>query len=99
MRERITFVHPRGVDVDPDALSVKPTELSGPSIEASREDRLSLGVEELPTELASLLSDYRDLSIRWASPSTFDTEEPLASRVPPGLHVSFTPLRAGKDDR
>ncbi|OAA44813.1 protein pbn1 [Metarhizium rileyi] len=91
MKERITFVHPQGIEVDPELLEVNANHLQGPSVKTIRETRLTVGVDELPTGLASLLQQYRDISIRWASPFTYDTVEPFTSRLSPGLHVFFTP--------
>lgn len=91
MKERVTFVHAQGVDVDPGLLKVDANQLDGPSVKAARENRLTVEVAELPPELAGLLHAYRDISIRWASPLTYDTVEPFTSRLSPGLHVFSTP--------
>ncbi|KIE00304.1 protein pbn1, partial [Metarhizium majus ARSEF 297] len=99
MKERVTFVHAQGVDVDPGLLKVDANQLDGPSVKAARENRLTVEVAELPPELAGLLQAYRDISIRWASPLTYDTVEPFTSRLSPGLHVFSTPAseNAGHD--
>ena len=99
MKERITFVHAQGAHVDAELLKVNANQLHGPSVKAARENRLTVEVAELPSELASLLQSFRDISIRWASPSTYDTIEPFTSRLSPGLHVFFTPTidNAGHD--
>lgn len=97
MRERITFVHPQGADIDPKLLKVTKTEFQGPSVKTTREDRLTIGLDALPSELASLLQGYRDLNIRWASPLTYDTIEPFTSRLSPGLHVFYTPVGKNGD--
>ncbi|KAG8415042.1 protease B nonderepressible form [Metarhizium acridum] len=91
MKERVTFVHAQGVDVDPGLLKVDANQLDGPSVRAARENRLTVEVAELPSELAGLLQAYRDISVRWASPLTYDTVEPFTSRLSPGLHVFSTP--------
>ncbi|GAB0136572.1 hypothetical protein EsDP_00004869 [Epichloe bromicola] len=96
MRERITFVHPQGADVDPKSLIISQYELHGPSLETSLEDRLTIALNELPTGLAKLLPRFRELSFRWASPLAYDTIEPFVSRISPGLHISYT-LANSKD--
>lgn len=90
MRERVTFVHPQWVEVDPKALQSTATELRGPTVETTREGRLTIALEELPAELASLLKEYKELHIRWASPLAYDSLEPFISRISPGLHVFHT---------
>jgi hypothetical protein len=90
MKERITFVHPQGADIDPKLINVKPTELQGPSVKTSREDRLTLSLEEVPARFVSVLQEYQHLSIRWNSPYSYDTIEPFTSRLSPGLHVLHT---------
>ncbi|KAG6011812.1 hypothetical protein E4U43_008114 [Claviceps pusilla] len=90
MRERITFVHQPGADIDPTSLKISQDELRGPSVTTAREDRLTIAVDELPTELARLLARFRELSLRWTSPWAYDLIEPFVSRTSPGLHVSYT---------
>ncbi|KAG5985390.1 hypothetical protein E4U55_003618 [Claviceps digitariae] len=90
MRERITFVHPPGADIDPASLEISQYELRGPSITTAREDRLTIALDELPTNLAKLLPRFRELSLRWASPLAYDSIEPFVSRTSPGLHLSYT---------
>ena len=93
MKERISFVHPQGADVDTKSLTIKKSELRGPTVETTRQDRLTATLEELPTELATFLKSCRELHIRWASPFSHDTLEPFASRLSPGLHVSHIPAK------
>ncbi|KAG6007961.1 hypothetical protein E4U21_005322 [Claviceps maximensis] len=90
MRERITFVHPPGADIDPTSLEISQYELRGPSVTTAREDRLTVALDELPTSLAKLLPRFRELSLRWASPLAYESIEPFVSRISPGLHVSYT---------
>lgn len=98
MRERITFVYPRGTDVDPDDLDVQPAGLVGPSAVSVRQDRLTFGLEELPLELANLLRGHHVVHVRWTSPRKYDTLDPFSSRQSPGLHVSYTPAAPGSND-
>lgn len=38
-----------------------------------------------------------ELRIRWAAPNNHDIPAPFVSRVPSGLHVFYTPLKAGEE--
>ena len=98
MRERVTFVHPPGGGIPPEALEVQDVGLLGPPTETSREDRLTVPLEELPSELAELLQDFEELHLRWTSPLKYDTLEPFSSRLSPGFQVAYTPLRKGSHD-
>ncbi|ODA82605.1 hypothetical protein RJ55_01112 [Drechmeria coniospora] len=98
MRERVTFVQGPGADFDPTALSIKDSGLQGPNLEASRQDRLTFELDELPQGLAGLLKGYRELHLKWTSPLNYDTVDPFSSRTSPGLHVFCTPsTRAAHD--
>lgn len=100
MRERVTFLHAAGADIDPTTLDIQEAGLVGPLTEATREDRLTLTLEELPLEIADLLrGGFAEFHLRWASPVKYDTLEPFSSRVSPGLHVSFTPSKDAAVDQ
>ena len=98
MRERITFIHKPGGDVDRAALRVTATALEGPDLaDAVREDRLTVGLDELPASVRRFLEDgVSELHVRWVAPRPFEALPPLLSRLPPGLHVFFTPLQGKK---
>lgn len=92
MRQRITFFPPPERPVDPALLHLTDTLLEGPAIEATREDRVTLALDQLPPDLARILADgVHELHIRWASPAAYETVSPLFARVSPGLHVFYTP--------
>ncbi|KAK3368189.1 PIG-X [Podospora didyma] len=93
MRERITFIQKLGDSLEPSALKVTGSGISGPEVRAVREDRLTLALDELPTELHTLLKGVHELHIRWVSPIAFETVSPLLARLPPGLHLFYTPGR------
>ncbi|KAM0256466.1 hypothetical protein ACHAQJ_004991 [Trichoderma viride] len=97
MRERITYFHPPGASVDPKQLEIQDTKVQGPATEAIREHKITLTLPELPSELAGLLRDIQDLNLRWATSASYDTLEPFSSRLSPGLHVSYTPLKEDHD--
>lgn len=92
MRERITLVQLPGGELDESALRITSSSLQGPVVSAAREDRLTVGLDELPQELHDFLEESAlELHIRWSSPRTHETTSPFYSRLPPGLHVFFTP--------
>ncbi|TQV91385.1 hypothetical protein V2A60_008966 [Cordyceps javanica] len=98
MKERITFVHPPGGELDPKDFDVQPSGLLGPAINTMREDRFTIPIDEIPNEFASVLSEYSSLQVRWASPRQQNTISPFSSRISPGLHVSYTPAtQAGSE--
>lgn len=90
MRQRITFVHEPGRGIDFQGLQIAPDNLSGPEIEAVREDRITLAPDELPKELTQFLQRCRELHVRWVSPLAHETVAPLSSRLSPGFHVLYT---------
>jgi hypothetical protein len=91
MRERITFIQKLGDSIESSALQVSGSQVSGPEVQAVREDRLTVALDELPTELYSLLKGSHELHIRWVSPVAYHTVSPLLARLPPGFHLFFTP--------
>ncbi|KAI2630910.1 PIG-X-domain-containing protein [Hypoxylon sp. NC1633] len=98
MRHRITFFHKYENGVEPTSLKLAGRSLSGPDIIAEREDRITLALEELPAEIQELLRGCQELYIRWQKPAAFDIIGPWSSRIPPGLHVFYTPGNSGKPD-
>ncbi|KAK0629741.1 PIG-X [Bombardia bombarda] len=96
MRERITFVQKLGDSLEPSVINVAGNLISGPEILATREDKVTLALDELPAaELQDSLNRLHELHIRWVSPVAYQAVSPLLSRLPPGFHLFFTP---GKDD-
>jgi hypothetical protein len=95
MRERITFVQKLGDSLEPSAIKINGGTISGPEVQAVREDRLTIPLDELPAELQALLRGTRELHTRWVSPRPYEGISPLLARLPPGLHVIFIP---GQDD-
>ncbi|OAA58891.1 protein pbn1 [Cordyceps fumosorosea ARSEF 2679] len=90
MKERITFIHPPGGELDPKDFDVQPTGLLGPTINTMREDRFTIPINEIPANFASVLRDFSSLQVRWASPRQQNTISPFSSRISPGFHVSYT---------
>lgn len=98
MRQRITFFHKYEHGVEPASLKLADRTLSGPDIIAEREDRITLAIEELPTELQVLLRDSQELYIRWQKPVAYEAVGPWKSRLTPGLHVFYTPSNHKRPD-
>lgn len=95
MRERITFVQKLGDSLESSALRVGGGAISGPDVHAVREDRLTIALHELPSELRTLLRAVHELHIRWVGAVAYETVSPLLARLPPGFHVFFTPGEDG----
>ncbi|KAB5558241.1 PIG-X [Coniochaeta sp. 2T2.1] len=91
MRQRVTFITKPIHAIDPATLTVSGGTLTGPTITAIREDRLTFAVDELPGALQGILRKAHELHIKWSSPTPSETLSPLLSRIPPGFHVFFTP--------
>ncbi|KAI3336475.1 PIG-X-domain-containing protein [Xylariaceae sp. AK1471] len=98
MRERVTFFHRNEHGIEPSSLKIRDRSISGPDLVAVREHRVTLALEELPAELQELLRDIHELHIRWSKPRAYDTLGPWNSRLPPGLHVFYTPQTASAAD-
>ena len=100
MRQRTTFFLRPESPLDPALLTVTPERVTGPAIDAQREDRLTLGLEELPLALARVLTgDVKEFYVRWVAPTgAGEVVSPLLSRLSPGLHVFYT-LSAGSTDK
>ncbi|OLN88234.1 Protein pbn1 [Colletotrichum chlorophyti] len=98
MRQRITFIHKPSDGVPLESIEISDAGIKGPGITSVREDRVTLALEELPTELSQLLVESHELHVRWVTPTAYDTIGPLASRVSPGFHVFHTPKKEGKWD-
>lgn len=101
MRQRTTFFHRPESPVDPALLRLVDATLTGPTIEAAREDRVTLGLDELPAALARLLADdVQELHVRWAARTAgAELVSPLLSRLSPGLHVFYTPATGTSEEK
>ncbi|KAI0480383.1 PIG-X [Xylariaceae sp. FL0804] len=93
MRQRVTFFHRNENGIDPEDLKVGDSLVAGPDLKAVREQRATLALEELPADLQQLLRESHELHIRWNSLSGHENLGPWNSRLPPGLHVFYTPQK------
>jgi hypothetical protein len=92
MRQRITFIHEPQDAIDPKLMKVGKESLAVSGIKAAaREDRVTLGVNELPEELKLLLEQSHELHLRYVKGHSWDPISPFASRLSPGLHIYYTP--------
>ncbi|KAI9167406.1 Protein PBN1 [Paramyrothecium foliicola] len=98
MRERITFVHPPQAGVDLDIPDIDDAGIRGPVLESVREDKITLPLDRLPSQLSAALQSYPSLRLRWTSPLSHDTVEPFAARLSPGFHLSYVPRPDGVHD-
>jgi hypothetical protein len=51
-----------------------------------------------PLQLSTALQQWHELHVRWASSTPYMSTPPFTSRVSPGLHVFFTPLKTTPKD-
>ncbi|KAK3996011.1 protein pbn1 [Cladorrhinum sp. PSN332] len=91
MRERITFIQKLGDSIDPAEVKIDRNVIKAPEVQAVREDRLTIALDELPAELQSVLNGLHEFHVRWVSPVAYEAVSPLLARLPPGFHVFFTP--------
>ncbi|KAK0622874.1 PIG-X [Immersiella caudata] len=91
MRERITYLQKRHSSLPPSSLTVTPTSLSGPTIHAIREERLTFSLDELPRELSSVLNEVHELHVRWVSTKGYQSVGAFVGRLPGGWHIFWTP--------
>ncbi|OQE39781.1 hypothetical protein PENCOP_c006G00656 [Penicillium coprophilum] len=94
MKRRITFIQRVDAGFDPEQAVLTASSLSVRNLDAAREDRITVGLDELPTELRTVLEQSHELHLRWASERPFGAVTPFSSRVSPGLHLNYTPLKS-----
>ncbi|KAJ5573624.1 uncharacterized protein N7459_008051 [Penicillium hispanicum] len=91
MKRRITFIQRPDAPFEPHQAVLSSAKLAIRDLDATREDRITFGLDELP-ELRTVLENSYELRIRWATERSYAAAAPFASRVSPGLHVHYTPL-------
>ncbi|KAJ5061266.1 PIG-X [Bipolaris maydis] len=102
MKQRITYIVHNSDTFSPEQLHVG-TDKRGPvfalkGIEAAKEHRITLGLDELPKPLKFFFSQWHEMHLRWQSSKSYMATPPFTSRVSPGLHAFFTPLDDTADD-
>ena len=93
MRRRTTFLSGNLLDLDENQLTIADGRLRLRDLKGAREERVTLGVDELPQELRQVFHESHELHLRWQSEAPYSSTVPLVSRLSPGLHVFYTPLR------
>ncbi|KAL2801623.1 PIG-X [Aspergillus granulosus] len=92
MRRRITYIQPQHAPFDPSQTTLTPNTLSISNLSAVREERITLGFDELSGELWQVLKQCHQVHVRWARREQYDAISPFSSRVSPGLHVFYSPI-------
>ncbi|KAL4957525.1 PIG-X [Aspergillus filifer] len=98
MRQRLTYIQNPSAPYSPSQTTLTRDALHIQAIDAAREERITLGFDELPSEVWSVLRQAHEVHIRWSREGRYDAVSPLGSRVSPGLHVFYSPLvSSGKE--
>jgi hypothetical protein len=97
MRQRITLLHKPEDAINPKSITITDNSLSLSGLEAAREDRITFSLEDLPQEISLALKQAHELHIRYVNRVSYKSISPLLSRLPPGLHVYYTPQRKSSD--
>lgn len=98
MKRRSTFIPSPDVDYDPSEIKISHQKLSFAGLNAAREERITLGLKEIPKEIVEILQKSDDLRVRWVSEQEYQKSSPYLSTLPPGLHVHYTPLENSRDE-
>ena len=93
MRQRITLLHLPEDAIDPASIKITKVSLKVSGLKAAREDRLTLGFDELPQEIRSVLEQSHELHIRYVNRIFYESISPFLARLSPGLHVFYSPQR------
>ena len=88
MRQRITFIHEPNDGIDPSELVVTSTTFKIPKLRAAREDRITIGRDEIDSGVWELIEKAGDMTVKAVRPLAYSTIPPFSSRMPFG--VSFT---------
>ncbi|KAJ5908413.1 hypothetical protein N7495_001095 [Penicillium taxi] len=93
MKRRITYFQAPNAPFEQDQVVLTSKNLVIRDLDAARENRITFGLEDLPEELRDVLKQSHELHLRWATERPYIAIAPFASRVSPGLHVHYTPLK------
>ncbi|CEL09892.1 Putative Protein pbn1 [Aspergillus calidoustus] len=92
MRRRITYIQPPHAPFHPSQTTLSPNTLTISNLDAAREERITLGFDELSGELWQVLKQCHQVHVRWARREQYQAVSPFSSRVSPGLHVFYSPI-------
>lgn len=98
MRRRSTFIPSPGIDYDPSEVKINGQKLSFAGLDAAREEKLTLGLKDLPREIVEVLEKSHELHVRWVSEEKYQKSTPYLSSLTSGLHVHYTPLDGTRED-
>ncbi|KAF8543553.1 PIG-X [Trichophaea hybrida] len=87
MKQRTTYLVSSPEATHPDNFVIESTSLQIKPLQAAREDRFTIGYDELPAQVRNVLSQCSELHIRWSTSKPYATVDPYGSRVPAGLHI------------
>jgi hypothetical protein len=87
MKQRTTYLVSSPEATHSDNFVIEFTSLQIRSLQAAREDRYTIGYDELPTQIQNVLSQCNELLIRWSTGKPYASVDPYGSRVPAGLHI------------
>lgn len=93
MRQRITLIHSPEDAIDPDTIAISDEFFALSGLQAAREDRITFGFDELPTEVSLTLRQSHELHVRYVNRISYKSISPLLARLSPGLHVYYSPQR------
>ena len=94
MKTRITYILDGNREFTPSQLKVAKDHLNVAEVPVDlREDRVTFSLDEVQPEVRQALQQTHELHIRWQSAALVCVPEPFNSRVAPGLHVHYTPLK------
>ncbi|GAB7362359.1 hypothetical protein MBLNU230_g2685t1 [Neophaeotheca triangularis] len=94
MRQRTTFVVSEKTHIDPEQIQIGEDHLKlTHGSDVAKESHYTFSLSRLPDNLRNLAGELHELHIRWASPTPYHARTPFVSRIPPGLHVSYTPRK------
>ncbi|KAL4870544.1 hypothetical protein BDV12DRAFT_55716 [Aspergillus spectabilis] len=96
MRRRITYIQPPHSPFHPSQTTLTPTDLTITTLDAAREERLTVGFEEVPSELWHVLRHTHQVHIRWVTENKYEAVEPFSSRISPGLSVFYSPIASSE---
>ncbi|EPS37620.1 hypothetical protein H072_8657 [Dactylellina haptotyla CBS 200.50] len=98
MKQRITFILPPKENPADDAFRLTKDSLEIKDLTAIREDRFTVGFQELPQFLKDVVKQTHELYIRFDNGKDYADKRsgPFASRLPLGVHIFAVPLRESK---
>ncbi|RPA71760.1 PIG-X-domain-containing protein [Ascobolus immersus RN42] len=87
MKQRTTFLIPKSAPfITPESLEYDGETLRLNEVEAWRQERWTVGVEEVPEILRNTFSQLDHLEARWQSKESGDRVNPFAGSTTPGAH-------------